>query len=153
MKQMLEVSSLLSENMVLDLDACSKPELLEQMLAALKDSERILDFEQVRKAIFDREKTGSTGIGSGFAVPHARTRYASDFVISFARIKAGVDFDSEDGNPVTFAFLIVASDTQDKEYIRLLSRLMLRLRNPEFVRNLHESEDSHSIYQLFLSSK
>lgn len=153
MNQTLEVSSILSESRIRDLEVSNKQELLEQLLDMVKDSDRILDFEQVRKAIFDREKTSSTGIGNGFAIPHARTKYASDFVVSIARIKKGVDFGSDDGKAVTIAILIVASDTQDKEYIRLLSRLMLRLRNPDFVKQLREAPDSGSIYKLFKSSK
>jgi len=59
-----------------------------------------------------------------------------------------MDYGSDDKEKVKIVFMIVASDTQDKEYIRLLSRLMLRLRNPDFIEELIQAADSTAMYNL-----
>ncbi len=149
----LELSCYIQPEMVLDIDVADKSELLDTMINILVQSDKIGDPEKVRSAILAREKAGNTGIGKGYAIPHARTDCVSDFVVAFARIPAGVDYASEDGLPVRFAFMIVASNQQDKQYIKLLSRLMLRLKNPDFIQLLLDAPNSTELYNLIKNTK
>ncbi len=153
MKEVLELSCYIQPEMVLDLDVSTKNELLDTMIKVLVHSDKISDPEKVRSAILTREKAGNTGIGKGFAIPHARMDCVPDFVVAFARISKGLDYSSEDGEPVKLAFMIVASDQQDKQYIKLLSRLMLRLKNPEFVKKLLDAADTTELYNLIKNTK
>jgi len=90
----------------------------------------------------------STGIGYSIAVPHIRDASVQDFVIALGRKAEGLDYESIDNKPVKLIFMIGASDTQDKDYIRLLSRVVLRLKNKTFVKNLLEAETPEKIYTL-----
>lgn len=148
MQDSVEFLDYVSEDMVIDLDINSKAELLEQMLQKVVSHPGILNPEAVKEAVLLREIAANTGVGCGFAVPHARTAFADDFVICIARIPKGVDYDSQDGLPVHLCFMIVASDKQDKQYIKMLSKLMLKLKNPDYVAAIMQAEDAKAIYKL-----
>ncbi|HRX75927.1 MAG: PTS sugar transporter subunit IIA [Candidatus Cloacimonetes bacterium] len=153
MIQSLELSCFLKEERVLDLVPCSKEDLMEIMLTLLLQDPAIKDPAAVRRAVLEREHKASTAIGNSIAIPHGRSAGAEGFVVAFARIKDGMDFESDDGNPVKLVFMIVASDQQDKEYIKLLSRLMLRLRNPEFIDAMLMAKNSQEMYNLLKTTR
>lgn len=153
MVQAIELSHYLSPTRVLDLVPSSKDDLFEVLLSVLVQDHAVHDPEAVRKAIFARERESVTAVGHGIAIPHARCACVDDFVVAFARVKSGMDYGSDDGEAVKIVFMIVASDRQDKEYIKLLSRLMLRLRNPGFIDELLQAADSESMYKLLKSSR
>jgi mannitol/fructose-specific phosphotransferase system IIA component (Ntr-type) len=153
MKKILELSDYIKPEMVVDLEVKDKTDLLDQLSAIIAVSDRILDPVTAKKALFDREKTMSTGIGNGIAIPHARTKAVSDFVIAVARIKTPIEYGSDDKMPVSLVFLILATDKQDSEYIQLLSRLVLRLRNKMFLKTLYDAKDSTAVYNLILNTK
>lgn len=153
MKDILELSAYLQPEMVVDLTAKNKSELLEKLISHLASSSKVLDPELMKTAIIEREKAMSTGIGNGLAVPHARTNAVSDFVITVARVIPAIDFGADDKIPVSLVFLIVATEKQDAEYIRLLSRLMLRLRNEEFLHSITTAKNTTEIYNLIRETK
>lgn len=153
MKDIVELSDYILPEMVVDLEVKDKTELMNRLTDIIATSDKMLDPVTTRKALFDREKTMSTGIGNGIAIPHARTKAVSDFIIAVARVKPAIEFDSIDKVPVSLVFMIVATDKQDDEYIRLLSRLVLRLRNEDFLQNLYAAEDSSQVYHLIRDTK
>lgn len=153
MKQALELSQYLRPERVLDLAKVSKEDLFESLLDLIVQDAAIKNPEAVRKAVWDREHQDSTAIGHGIAIPHARCNLADDFVIGFARIKEGVDYQNGDGSSVQLVCMIVASDNQDTKYIRLLSRLMLRMGNPDFIQALLAAPDTAAIYDLLRSTR
>ena len=95
----------------------------------------------------------STGIGYEIAIPHARHKTVKDFVIAIGRKKEGLPYESIDDKPVKLIFMIGASDKQDKDYIRLLSRLVLRLKNPDFLEKVLKAQDPSEIYQLIKTQR
>lgn len=153
MIQALELSCYLKPERVLDLVPSDKDDLFELLATMIVQDPAVHDPVAVRKALFDRERKANTGIGHGFAVPHARCECVDDFVVAFARIKDGMDYGSDDGIPVKIVFMIVASEVQDKQYIKLLSRLMLRLRNPDFIEDLLSAKDPSELFNLLRSSR
>ncbi len=149
----LEICSYLRPERVLYLDSADKKQAMEQLLELLCRDDSILDPQKVRQAIWDREKSMSTGIGEGIAIPHARSKAVTDFVVAFALVKNGLDFEAIDGKPVKVIFMIVANDTQDKKYVRLLSRLMLRMKNTELIDQLLNCRDASELYRVLVESK
>jgi fructose-specific phosphotransferase system IIA component len=149
----LEVCAYLSPERVLDLPPTDKQQLLEKLADLVVAAPGVRDPEAVKKALFAREKTMSTGIGEGIAIPHARTASVDDFVVAFARVKAGVEYESPDQKPVKLVFMIVANESQDKMYIKLLSRLMLRMRSSELVQNLLDAEGPAGLYRVLVETK
>ncbi len=138
----------LKEDQIIDIDAESKEQVLEALLNVILKSDLVTEKNLIRNAIYAREQLMSTGIGYGIAIPHARHASVKDFVLAVARVKKGVPCDSIDDQPVNLFFMIVASDKQDKDYLRLLSQLMLKLKNHHLLEQIQKAQDTHEIYDL-----
>jgi len=148
----ISISDYMSVELMTDLDATSKNEALSEMIALISQSSNITDTKQFEDAIYKREKLMSTGIGYGIAVPHAKVNGVKDFTIALGRSKAGIEYESIDDKPVNLIFMIGASDTQDKAYIRLLSRLVLRLKDQKLLKKLQKAKDAEEMYSLICSN-
>lgn len=149
----LEVCSYLSPERVLCIESAEKKELLDKLLEVICRDEKVVDHEELKRAIWVREKEMSTGIGEGIAIPHARTKAAKGFVVAFALVKQGMDFEAIDRRPVDIVFMIVANEDQDKKYIKLLSRLMLRMKNTRLVENLRSCNTAEELYKHLVETK
>ena len=149
----LEICSYLKPDRVLYLDSADKKQLINTMLKYVCEDSSVIDPVELSNAVWARENSFSTGIGEGIAIPHARTKAVVDFVVAFAFIKSGLDFDAIDKKPVDIVFLIVANENQVKKYIKLLSRLMLRMKNSKLVQNLRQCKTPQEIYQQLVETK
>lgn len=148
MERVLKVSDLLSSDSIIDIQSNNKQDALQEMLNVIGKSSKITDAKIFRKEIIKREKLMSTGIGYEIAIPHARHKTVTDFVIALGRKKNGLEYASIDDKPVKLIFMIGASDTQDKEYIKLLSRIVLRLKNPDFLKQMMLAETPEEMYEI-----
>jgi PTS system fructose-specific IIA component/PTS system nitrogen regulatory IIA component len=75
-----------------------------------------------------REQLGSTGLGRGIAVPHAKHDTVERIVGIIGYVAGGVEFDSLDGEPVTKVFLVLSSPSRPGDHLRALERISLMLR-------------------------
>ncbi|MFC1887634.1 PTS sugar transporter subunit IIA [Candidatus Cloacimonadota bacterium] len=153
MEKIIKVSDLISQKYIIDIKADTKVGALNELLAVICENPNITNRKVFEKAIFDREKLMSTGIGYGVAVPHARDKSVKDFVIAIGRKQKGLEYESIDDKPVKLIFMIGASDNQDKAYIKLLSRLVLRLKNRDFFDALLQAANPEDIYDLIHKTK
>ena len=81
----MKISDILTEDLVVTgLEGKSKDEIINHLIDLVSASPKVLDREKVRKAIFEREKIMSTGVGNGFAIPHGKTDAVTDIVAAFA---------------------------------------------------------------------
>ena len=129
---MQKISELLLPNaIILDLKAKEKVEAIKELSAVLIQQSFIIDSDEFFTAILKRENLESTGIGSGVAIPHARTKGVKNIVLAFGRSSNGVDFSSLDGKSSHLIFLIAAPEEKKSEYIITLARLSKILRNEE----------------------
>ena len=81
----------------------------------------------------------STGIGLGIAIPHAKIPSVRDFVVGFAKVDQGIDFNSLDAKPVHFIVMIAGPDNQQERYLQLLARITLKLKDAGVRRRLAEA--------------
>ncbi len=147
------ISELFNENYIINISANNKKDALKELIDVICKNPRITDKKRFSKAIYKREKLMSTGIGLGIAVPHARDKSIQDFVIALGIIKDGLCYESIDDKPVKLIFMIGASDSQDKAYIKLLSRIVLRLKNKNFTKQILEAKNPKDIYKLIEEKK
>jgi fructose PTS system EIIBC or EIIC component len=104
-----KISVLLKKKFIkLDLEHTTKKEIIHELVDLLDQSNRLKDKKSFLNLILKREKLGSTGIGNGLAIPHAKSDAVEDFTIAFARQSQGVDFGALDGEK-TYLFFILAS--------------------------------------------
>lgn len=88
-----------------------------------------------------REEEGTTGIGEGIAIPHAKTDAVSAPGLAAMLVPQGVDYDALDGQPVHMIFLIAAPNTEENVHLEVLSRLSMLLMDDEFRKNLLDAAD------------
>ena len=153
MNKIFKISNLVNETRIIDIKSNDKKGALGELIEIICKDELITDPKTFSKEIFKREKLMSTGIGYGIAIPHARHKTVKDFIIAIGRKRDGLEYESIDDKPVKLIFMIGASDTQDKDYIKVLSRLILRLKNQEFVDKLLSVDNPSDIYELIKTQK
>lgn len=118
----------------------SKKETIEQMTLLMEKGGNVVDLEKYRAGVFAREEEGTTGIGEGIAIPHAKTDAVSGPGLAAMIIRDGVDYDALDGEPVHMVFLIAAPNTEDNIHLEVLSRLSMLLMDDNFRANLMKAE-------------
>ena len=105
---------------------------------------------QGERAVFEilmqREKLGSTGVGSGIAIPHGKLPKLSKLFGLFARLDRPVEFEALDAQPVDLIFLLLAPESAGADHLKALARVARLLRDPEVARKLRESRDAEAIY-------
>ena len=131
-----------------DLAATSKREVLEELTALLAKEGKIKDAKATVDILIEREKLGSTGIGQGIAIPHAKTDQAKTVVAAFGLSRRGVQFDALDGDPVYIFFLLVAPPDAAAHHLKALARISRLLKDKFFRQSLRESRSAPDILKL-----
>jgi nitrogen PTS system EIIA component len=98
------------------------------------------------ETLLQREKLGSTGVGSGIAIPHGKLAKLDKLFGLFARLERPIDFDALDGQPVDLIFLLLAPETAGADHLKALARVARSLRDADVARKLRHSRDAEAIY-------
>jgi len=125
-----------------------KEEVIEELIDLLVQSGEIDTKEEIIKALLDREDLGSTGIGEGVAIPHAKSEVIREVVAAFGRSSQGVEFDSLDGEPAYLFFLLVAPTDSAGPHLRALARISRILKDKPFREALKKAESEEEILKL-----
>jgi mannitol/fructose-specific phosphotransferase system IIA component (Ntr-type) len=114
-----------SDLFISDLRTRKKASVLEEIAGALAAASVARAPEAILDALRRREALGSTGLGKGIAVPHARSTMVSERALLVARSSKGIEFDAVDGQPVHLCFLIVAPPLErDPIYLKLVAEIV-----------------------------
>ena len=122
------INNMLSENCInLDLKGTNKGQIIDELVEMLNAAGKLNDKEEYKKEILKRESQSSTGLEEGIAIPHAKTSAVKVSSIAFGLSKAGVDYDSLDGEPSKLFFMIAAPANASDTHIEVLSKLTTTL--------------------------
>ncbi len=138
---------LISEACVVDMQAKTKKEALRELAAGLAASVEGLEAPELLDMLLEREKLGTTAMGDGIAIPHARVESLDRLLASFGRSRNGVDFDSVDGKRTHLFFLLVAPGTEGSTHLLTLARLSRFLTQPDFRAKLLEVEAIEDLFR------
>ncbi|PLT73462.1 PTS fructose transporter subunit IIC [Mediterraneibacter gnavus] len=119
----------------------SKGQAIDQMVELMAKGGNISDLQRYKEGVLKREEEGTTGIGEGIAIPHAKTDAVSVPGLAAMLVPQGVDYDALDGQPVHMIFLIAAPNTEENVHLEVLSRLSMLLMDDEFRTNLLDAAD------------
>ncbi|HEY2924300.1 MAG TPA: PTS sugar transporter subunit IIA, partial [Candidatus Eisenbacteria bacterium] len=123
-----------------------KSAVLEEMVAHLARHQIARQAAAVLEVLRQREALGSTGVGKGIAIPHARSTMVAERAVLLARSSKGVEFDAADGNPVHLCFLIVAPPTEhDPIYLQMLAQIVKAVRLAPVRRKILDAPDFDAI--------
>jgi mannitol/fructose-specific phosphotransferase system IIA component (Ntr-type) len=107
-------------------------------------------FEQILDAVLNREGLGSTGIGNGIAIPHAKTDVVEQVVMVVGISRFPVDFDSPDGQKSRIFFLVLAPSKQASAHVELLASIARTCTSQVFRRMLEQARDNEEVVRLFM---
>jgi len=138
---------LLPSQVMIDVKASDKERLLEQLSMEAADVAG-LPADEVAREIAKREELGSTGVGNGVALPHARlTSLKAPFAL-FARLRHGIDFDAIDGEPVDIVVLLLIPESGDSAKGNALACVARALRDTETLRKVRSAPDREALYRI-----
>jgi nitrogen PTS system EIIA component len=148
MEEAMRITDLLSaDDVVLDLSAESKRNLLRTLSA--EAARRLGRPEQeVLDTLKARERLGSTAVGRGVALPHARISGNDPPVILFARLRRPIDFEAKDDEPIDLVFLVLWPDASPEGLLPLLAEICQVLREPQMLRRLRAAKSPEDVVAL-----
>ena len=135
-----------------DLAGTTKIEIIEELLGLMRDLNLIDQYETALNDILDREGYLSTGLENGLAIPHAKTDSINELAIVFGLKNDGVNFESLDGKPAEFIFLVLSPKDTSGPHIQALALVTRNLKNSpvrENIRKCQSSQDIATIFQEF----
>lgn len=142
---MIDLETLITpDRILLDLKATSKRQVLRSLAQAAARVTGV-DAEVILEALMQRERLGTTGLGGGIAIPHARIPDLPGFMGFFARLAKPVDFEAVDGEPVDLVFLLLAPEGAGTDHLKALARIARLLRDEEMCAALRTCDDRSKI--------
>jgi PTS system nitrogen regulatory IIA component len=143
----MKISDFLSpSNVKLDIRASDKTQLLRQ-LCALAATEVQLDPQAVTAQIVKREELGSTGVGDGVALPHARLAGLKSPFGLFVRLPRDIDFEAIDEQPVDIVFLLLLPESAKDEQLNALACVARALRDHKILARIRAAANSEAVFK------
>ncbi|CAN7510530.1 PTS sugar transporter subunit IIA [Rhizobium sp. LjRoot30] len=147
----MKISDLISPGSVLAHVSVSNKNKLLQLAADTAAAATGLDAAAIFKGLVNREKLGSTGIGEGVAIPHARYAGLNDAYGLVIRPAKPVDFEAIDDIPVDVVFVFLTPEGDRGDHLNALSAIARRLRTDSVLRNVRQARDADQLYAALIA--
>jgi fructose-specific phosphotransferase system IIA component len=144
----MQIMDFLSKKaIVTDIRSTKKEDVIKELVDALVNAADIEKRHRNKliEALMAREALGSTAIGQGIAIPHAKSDCVDKLIAAFGLSKKGVDFDSLDGEVAYIFFLLVAPQDSAGPHLKALARISRLLKDKYFRDTLRSSTDDKSV--------
>ena len=136
-----------SDDIVVDLDVADKEQALEAA-ALMAERRHHIDHVSVFRSLWRREQTGSTGLGHGFAVPHARIAGISEPIVLLMRTKRPILYGAPDRKPVSVLLAILVPEQANQEHLQILAEASAKFADENFRQRLAAAGDPAAIHHL-----
>ncbi|HJW23464.1 MAG TPA: PTS sugar transporter subunit IIA [Rhodocyclaceae bacterium] len=136
------------DDIVLDLDVATKSQLFDAVGRHM-ECQRGLSREWVVNCLDRREQIGSTGLGQGVAIPHARVHSLNQIVVAYLRLKSPIPFGSPDGEPVTDIVVLLVPKPATDDHLRILADATRLFSDGQFRKELHDCGTRLAVKKLF----
>ena len=148
----MELKQLISSDSVIcNADVNSKKRALELMGELLSKKSNLPDPMVISQQLTEREKLGSTSLGHGVALPHARTNLCKKATGVFIKLDHGIDFDSPDEQPTDLLFALMVPENYTDEHLEILSTLACLFNEENFCNNLRSASSSTDLHDRLTS--
>ena len=146
----MRIADYLRDSLIfLDIEAKDKSTTIAKIVDLMDKNDVFSDASKFLNEVYQRESLGSTGIGKGIALPHARTQNVKEITISMTRLKDGIEFGSEDKQPVKLIFLLGTPLKAVGEYLKVLAKLSKLLREEKIRSQILKAETPVQIRKIF----
>ena len=145
----MEIRDLLKkELMILDLNANSKEEVIDELANKFYEKGYVESKEEFAKGLREREQEGSTALGDGVAIPHSKNKTVREAAVLFARKKDGLDYEALDGEDTYVFFAIAAPDGENNLHVQTLAELSKMIMKGGFVDDLKTVNTPDEVYSV-----
>ncbi len=146
----MEIEEILpSEGVIADLKATSKKQALQELARRAQALTSVQD-RQIFEALLERERLGTTGVGLGIAIPHAKMADLDRLYGIFARLDQPIDFDAVDDQPVDLVFVLLAPESAGADHLKALARVSRLLRDKGMCAKLRGTDNPDALYALLI---
>lgn len=142
------IDILSDDHVIIPLRSHEKQEIIEEMVDHLYNKKKIGNRDKILKAILDREKVMSTGVGDHVAIPHGKADGVKDIVALLGITESEVDFHSIDNKPVRLIFLLVGPPDKTGPHLKALSRISRLMHREGFRSKLLESKTATEVMKI-----
>jgi PTS system nitrogen regulatory IIA component len=145
----MKIVDFIREDLILpDLKSQAKPDVLSELADHLAARYPGVPRDDLLKVLVDRERLASTAIGEGVAIPHGKLDAVGKLVACVGRAKAGVDFESMDGQPTHLFFVLIAPENSTGVHLKALARISRLFKDPEFRTRLLSAPGAHEMFEV-----
>lgn len=149
MSYTLRIVDLILPDMIVPvLAASSKEEVMAELARHIAKQRPALSAVAVERALLEREALGSTALGDGVAIPHAKLPGLTEIVACLGRAAGGVAFDAQDGSPSHLFFVLLAPQSSSGTHLKALARISRVFRDGAFRQRLLSAGDANSMYNI-----
>ncbi len=150
----MKLSEILTNDLVIiPLKNHEKDNIIKEMVDHLFNKKKIGSRDKILRAILDREKVMSTGVGDHVAIPHGKAEGVKDIVASLGITDSDVDFHSIDNKPVRLIFLLVGPPDKTGPHLKALSRISRLMHREEFRNKLLKSTTAAEVMNIIASEE
>lgn len=150
---MILLSSLLSEQRIVSgLNVSSKKKLLTN-IAELYANELNINKKTLFNLFFEREQLSSTGIGNGFALPHARSAGIDQAYGCLFKLSTPISFDAIDNKPIDLVFALVVPEEATDEHLKILASIAQMFSNQDTCQQLRQCESSNDMLNIIKTNE
>jgi len=130
------------------LESKDKKAVIAELVDVLDDNGLLSDRDSALEAVMTREKTRSTGIGSGIAIPHGKCKAVKDLVMAIGIANEPIDFESIDNKPVSIVLLLVSPVDKTGPHIQALAKISRLMLDEQFKAGLEKASSPEEAYNL-----
>jgi len=148
----MQVTDMLEVNCIkVPLEAVEKYQAITELLDLLREQGKLDDYDTVLKAIMEREAVRSTGVGQGFAIPHAKLSAVKQMVMALGKPTEPIDFQSIDGKPVTIVILLLSPADRTGPHIQALARISRMMTEARFREQLWSCSSAQQLHEYIVA--
>ena len=147
----MKLTDALNEDVVrMDLEATTRDEAIRELVELLAEKGYIRqgDVDPLAEAVLRREHLGSTAIGRGVAIPHAKAPSAEQFVAALGRSSKGIEFASVDGEPVHLVFLLASPPDSQRAHLKALAHISRLLAKQDLRAQILAAKDAREVLDI-----
>lgn len=144
----MKISTLLAKDAVFSNVSCTSKKSALEKISHIAGEKLKVDAQTLFTNLIAREKIGSTGVGSGIAIPHVKIDSELPATAVFLQCTKAIDYDAYDGNKVDLLFAIFVPEDRCQQYLVALSEISKKLLDKPFLRQLRNADSDQALFEL-----
>lgn len=147
----MQISDVLSLDCTKSAVQCTSKKRALEMISEIVACHTGQDATELFECMLNREKMGSTGIGNGIAIPHARMTSSDHAIAVLLQCEQPIEFGAIDNRPVDLLFALLVPDAQCKEHLKTLSCMAEKLNNKGTLKQLRSAQSDQELYRIIVN--